>query len=128
MTADYRARPAPLASQVRLFISGVNRSDDLFMFFRGSIAGLSPGARYDITIGLEIATDTPAGCFGVGGARARVSGSTRLRPPSNGSRYAKVPICGWTSSGRVWLRFDADSGFESRMALLHTGIGHLHAD
>ena len=69
LTADYRALPPPLASQSALFISGVNRSDDLFMFFKGPIAGLSPGGRYIVTGSVEIATDTPAGCFG-GGWRA----------------------------------------------------------
>ena len=68
LTVDYRALPPPLASQSALFISGVNRSDDLFMFFKRPIAGLSPGGRYIVTVSVEIATDTPAGCFGVGGA------------------------------------------------------------
>ena len=69
LTADYRALPPPLASQSALFISGVNRSDDLFMFFKGPIAGLSPGGRYIVTVSVEIATDTPAGVFR-GGWRA----------------------------------------------------------
>ena len=68
LTSDYRSLPPPLESQSALFISGVNRSDDLFMFFKGPVGGLSPGARYDVTVSVEIATDTPAGCVGVGGA------------------------------------------------------------
>ena len=68
LTSDYRRLPPPLESQSALFISGVNRSDDLFMFFKGPISGLLPGARYEVAVGVEIATDTPAGCFGVGGA------------------------------------------------------------
>ena len=68
LTSDYRPLPPPLESQSALFLSGTNRSDDLFMFFKGSIGGLSPGARYGVTVSVEIATDTPAGCFGVGGA------------------------------------------------------------
>ena len=68
LTSDFRRLPPPLESQSALFISGVNRSDDLFMFFKGPISGLLPGAQYEVTVGVEIATDTPAGCFGVGGA------------------------------------------------------------
>ena len=68
LTSDYRSLPPPLESQSALFISGVNRSDDLFMFFKGPIDGLSPGARYGVTVSVDIATDTPAGCVGVGGA------------------------------------------------------------
>ena len=68
LTSDYRRLPPPLESRSALFISGVNRSDDLFMFFKGPVSGLLPGARYQVTVGVEIATDTPAGCVGVGGA------------------------------------------------------------
>ena len=68
LTSDYLALPAPLEPHSALFISGVNRSDDLFMFFKGPLAGVRPGERYGVTVDLEIATNTPAGCVGVGGA------------------------------------------------------------
>ena len=68
LTSGHRALPQPLDSRSGLFISGVNRSDDLFMFFKGSVGGLIPGARYAVTASVEIATDAPASCFGVGGA------------------------------------------------------------
>ncbi|MYK86968.1 MAG: hypothetical protein F4018_00630, partial [Acidobacteria bacterium] len=63
LTADYRALPPPLEPQSALFLSGINRSDDLFMFFKGPVGGLSPGARYSVTVSVEIATNTPAGCI-----------------------------------------------------------------
>ena len=68
LTSDYRTLPPPLESQSGLFLSGVNRSDDLFMFLKGPISGLLPGALYMVTVSLEIATNTPAGCLGVGGS------------------------------------------------------------
>ena len=68
LTSGYRTLPPPLEAQSALFISGVNRSDDLFMFFKGPIDGLARGVRYNVTVSLEIATNVPAGCFGVGGA------------------------------------------------------------
>ncbi len=68
LTSGHRALPPPLESQSGLFISGVNRSDDLFMFFKGSIDGLTPGASYRVEVSVEIATSTPTGCIGVGGA------------------------------------------------------------
>ncbi len=84
LTSDYRALPAPLEPHSALFISGVNRSDDLFMFFKGPIAGLRPGARYAVTVGGEIATSTPAGCVGVGGAPGESvwikAGATAVEP------------------------------------------------
>ncbi|MDE2796389.1 MAG: hypothetical protein OXL34_16350 [Gemmatimonadota bacterium] len=66
LVSDHRALPAPLESRSGLFIAGTNRSADLFMFFKGPIDGLPPG-QYEATVSLEIATDTPAGCFGIGG-------------------------------------------------------------
>ena len=54
LRSGYRALPAPLESQSALFVSGVNRSDDLFMFFKGAIDGLSPGARYDVTVSWKV--------------------------------------------------------------------------
>ena len=42
LTSDYRTLPPPLEPRSALFISGVNRSDDLFMFFKGPIDGLAP--------------------------------------------------------------------------------------
>lgn len=68
LTSGHRALPPPLGPQSGLFLSGVNRSDDLFMFLTGPISGLTPGASYAIEVSAEIATSVPAGCFGVGGA------------------------------------------------------------
>ena len=68
LMSGFEPLPPPLAPEMALFISGANRSDDLFMFFRGQIGGLVPGVRYNATVSVEIATDTPSGCFGIGGA------------------------------------------------------------
>ena len=68
LTSGHRALLPPLESQSGLFISGVNRSDDLFMFFKGPIGGLIPGESYAVEVSAEIATSTPSGCIGVGGA------------------------------------------------------------
>lgn len=66
LTSDYRALPPPLESRSGLYIAGFNLSSDLFMFFKGSIGGLPPGARYGVSASVEIATNVPAGCVGVG--------------------------------------------------------------
>ena len=68
LVSGHRTLPAPLGPDSALFLSGVNRSDDLFMFFKGPLGALRPGARYGVTVSLEIATSTPSGCLGVGGA------------------------------------------------------------
>ena len=97
LTSDHRALRSPLESQSGLFISGVNRSDDLFMFFKGAIGGLSPGVRYDVTIRVEIATSTLAGCFGVGGAPGESvwikAGVTTVEPiPVREGAYLRMNI------------------------------------
>ena len=104
LTSDLRALPPPLEPRSALFISGVNRSDDLFMFFKGPVGGLRPGALYGVTVGLEIATDTPAGCVGVGGAPGESvwikAGATAIEP---------LPILDGT-----YLRMNVDVGNQSR--------------
>ena len=97
LTSDYRALPPPLESHSALFISGVNRSDDLFMFFKGPIGGLLPGARYNVTVSAEIATNTPAGCIGVGGPPGESvwikAGATVVEPlPVSDGSYLRMNI------------------------------------
>ena len=97
LTSGYRALPRPLEPQSALFLSGVNRSDDLFMFFKGSIGGLSPGGRYGATVSVEIATDTPAGCVGVGGAPGESvwikAGVTAVEPlPVRDGSYLRMNV------------------------------------
>ncbi len=67
LTSEFRPLPSPLEPRSALFISGVNHSGDLFMFFKGQFGGLVPGARYAVAASVEIATDTRTGCFGIGG-------------------------------------------------------------
>ena len=165
LTSDHRALPPPLAPEPALFISGVNRSDDLFMFFKGPVDGLSPGALYAVTVSVEIATDVPAGCVGVGGAPGESvwvkAGATAVEPlPVREGSYLRMNIdvgnqssggsqgvvlgdvansrpCEqprqWErksfegrsipasisipASGRAWLFFGVDSGFEARTAI-----------
>jgi hypothetical protein len=51
-----------------LFVSGRNVSDDLFMFLTHPVTGLFPDTEYTVTFELELASNSPTGCVGVGGA------------------------------------------------------------
>jgi hypothetical protein len=51
-----------------LFLSGRNVSDDLFMFLTHPVTGLRPDTAYALTFELELASNSPTGCVGVGGA------------------------------------------------------------
>ncbi|MEE4155527.1 MAG: hypothetical protein V2I27_15315 [Erythrobacter sp.] len=51
-----------------LKLAGTNRSDDLAMFTWRRIENLEPDQPYRIEVELEIASNVPEGCVGVGGA------------------------------------------------------------
>lgn len=66
---DFRPLPEPLdTTQNALFISGLNLSDDLFMFFKQQFIGLAPGQQVKIRYQIRIATNVPQNCMGAGGA------------------------------------------------------------
>ena len=85
LRSDYLALPPPLDTSRRaLFISGVNRSDDLFMFYKRRVGGLAPAVTYRASFDIEIATNVPNGCVGVGGAPGEAvwikAGASREEP------------------------------------------------
>jgi hypothetical protein len=68
LVAGHRPLPAPLdTSRDALYIAGRNVSDDLWMQFKTEVA-LPPDTSYRVTFRVEIATDVPGGCGGVGGS------------------------------------------------------------
>ena len=65
-----RARlPALLDStKYGLRMQGHNRSDDMFMFLKKKVTGLTPGREYKVTFDIDLGTNYPASGFGVGGS------------------------------------------------------------
>jgi hypothetical protein len=68
LQSDYRNRPANLGGDGSIFISGNNHSDDLFMFIKKSLAGLTSNTLYKLTIHVELASQYPTGLGGIGGS------------------------------------------------------------
>ena len=68
LTNSWQAGPTNLGEASALFISGVNRGDDLFMFWKKRIAGLPPNISLMLTMELQLASKYAEGMFGVGGA------------------------------------------------------------
>lgn len=65
----YTDRPANLGANLKsIMISGNNHSDDLFMFMKRKITGLSPNTDYAIVFDIELASNAPRGAVGIGGA------------------------------------------------------------
>lgn len=84
LNADVRSLPFNLGGDQALFITGDNRSDDLFMYFRQRVTGLDPNTRYQVIFDLELASDAPADSFGIGGSPATSvylkAGATQVEP------------------------------------------------
>ncbi|MFM7320087.1 MAG: hypothetical protein ACKO5K_01010 [Armatimonadota bacterium] len=59
--------PAPFTGN-GLLLEGTNRSDDLLLYASQAIAGLPASTDFLAAIDVEIVTDTPTGCAGVGGS------------------------------------------------------------
>lgn len=61
--------PPPLdESKTAYRISGMNRSDDLFMYLTKRVQGLRPGVRYHGRFTIQLASDARSGGVGAGGA------------------------------------------------------------
>lgn len=61
--------PAPLnTSRKGILLTGVNHSDDLFMYISREIPGLAPSRVYGARFLVTIATNAPRNCVGAGGS------------------------------------------------------------
>ncbi len=50
------------------YLTGINRSDDLFMYIKRQVTGLEPATRYQLSVAVRFLTNAGANCVGVGGA------------------------------------------------------------
>lgn len=61
--------PAPLnTTDGTLRLSGINKSDDLFMFIKKKITGLEAGKKYTVNLTIDFATDVANNMVGIGGS------------------------------------------------------------
>lgn len=61
--------PSYLATdRFAIVLSGNNHSDDLCMFLRRKVTGLSPDTDYQVRLRVRLASNAPAGAVGIGGA------------------------------------------------------------
>lgn len=104
LQSDRRPLPANLGGGNALFLSGANRSDDLFMFWKKRVTGLVPGTLYEIAIDLELASSYAVGLVGIGGPPGEAVtvklGASSIEP--------KVD-----SDAEGWLRLNIDKGNQS---------------
>ncbi|MDQ2647513.1 MAG: hypothetical protein M3020_27175, partial [Myxococcota bacterium] len=62
------ALPAELGEGGGLRLGGDNHSDDLFMYLTHRLEGLKPSASYTLDVAVDIGTNAPADCGGIGGS------------------------------------------------------------
>lgn len=82
---EYSTLPYPLdETKGSLKISGDNHSDDLFMFVKKKISGLTPNTTYQLTFNIEFASNAADGMIGVGGSPGESvsikAGATQVEP------------------------------------------------
>ncbi|TVQ33451.1 MAG: hypothetical protein EA370_11755 [Wenzhouxiangella sp.] len=64
----HAALPSPWQSRAGLFLEGANRSDDLLMLLQRPLDGLQPETTYQVQLEMQLLSDVPSGCFGIGGS------------------------------------------------------------
>jgi hypothetical protein len=79
--------------------SGINRSDDLFMFIKKKITGLQSGKTYTVDLTVEFATNAASNMIGVGGAPGEAvwikAGAVSIEPMkvlNNSENFFRVNI------------------------------------
>jgi hypothetical protein len=100
--------PAPLAARHGLRLTGHNRSDDLAMFVVAPVGGLRPEQDYRVELELELASNVPTGCVGIGGSPGD---SVYLKLGVSGTRPATVVV---DEGGFPTLRMNIDIGSQSQ--------------
>jgi hypothetical protein len=96
--------PAGLAAGSGVLVRGNNHSDDLFMYLTREITGLLPTTNYRLDVRVEIGTNAPSDCGGIGGSPGTSVhfkiGASATKPTS-------------TSDGQGILRLNLDKGQQS---------------
>jgi hypothetical protein len=98
-------------------IQGHNRSDDLFMFLKKQITGLSPSTTYQVIFDLEIASQYPGAAPGIGGSPG---GSVFLKVGATAEE--PIPVVE-DQEGVDYLRMNIDKGDQSQEGADMINIG-----
>lgn len=116
----HEALPAPLGARRGLRLSGNNHSDDLAMLIKGRLAGLRVNTLYQLELDLELASDVPAGCIGVGGSPGE---GLYLRLGASTQEPLALPSTVPGDNG--WLRLNIDYGQQSQPGVNALVVGVL---
>lgn len=87
-----------------IFLSGANHSDDLFMFIKHPVGGLTPSCLYQLEARVVILSKAPTGCIGAGG-----DPGASVYVKFGASTEEPAPVL--QTNG--WLRMNVDKGNQS---------------
>lgn len=111
----YTDRPARVGSGKSVMLSGNNHSDDLFMFMKKKLTGLSPNTDYTVVFEVELASNAPQGYAGTGGAPGE---SVFLKAGASGMEPKKV-----IESNKY--TFNLDKGNQNTAGVTATVLGNI---
>jgi len=105
---ELQCQQAPLPSELGpgggVSMRGNNHSDDLFMYLTRQVTGLSPTKNYRLDLRVDIGTNAPADCGGIGGAPGT---SVYFKIGASATKPAS------TLDGQGILRLNLDKGQQS---------------
>ena len=117
LDGGHRALPDGLDG-AGIYVQGHNRSDDLFMYLKRRVDGLTPAASYAVSATVDLATNAALASVGIGGSPGS---SVYVKAGASTAEPEAAP----DSTGH--LRMNIDKGNQSRggsqMAVLGT-VGH----
>ncbi len=119
LDARWDPLPEPLQSRAGFRLTGHNRSDDLAMLIKAPISGLQPDTEYRVELEMEMASNVPTGCAGIGGSPGdsvymKLGASTQepLAQPQDDGKEA-------------WLRLNVDFGNQAQSGADALVVGTL---
>ena len=103
---DHEHRPLPDGLEGSgIYVQGHNRSDDLFIFLKRRVDGLTPNASHVVSVSINLATNVSAGLIGIGGSPGESvfvkAGASTAEPLAE-------------EDGNGYLRMNIDKGNQSR--------------
>ncbi len=103
---SHSSLPVPLnTSDGALRQSGINRSDDLFMFIKKKVTGLTPDRNYTVDLKVDFATNAASNMVGVGGAPGE---GVKIKAGAVSIEPIKV-----LNTSENWFRMNIDKGNQS---------------
>ena len=98
---DWGLRPVPLytfAAANALYIAGFNHSDDLFMYYKRRVTGLTPNSSYRVDFQTDFLSPYTEGSMGIGGSPADSvylkAGASQMEPNTvvDGQNFLRMNI------------------------------------